>query len=240
MRCRNIWVLWLVGCHSLALPASDVVIVESKTCCADDFSYSSVLRFARSLSSVTEGTFASIRIIPSNAERVFSIGTTTEEHIQFCFDQATRLRSASSHAYLFKTPLGVGLHFWDVRGGNYHKTILSGRDAFNEIFDGSRIAWIENSRLGPPRVRLVLNESLTLARAMDLTKLLMTELHVGALFLYLRRDPYYWPNGCSPYSLPLQWRNTITPGIDAISRDAVDCRINPPGGKEECFWVHHR
>jgi hypothetical protein len=240
MRFRNKQMLCLLGSLSLSLTASDVVIVDSKTCCGGEFSYSSVLKMARSLSSEVEVKFASIRIIPSDAERVFSIGTTTEENLHFCFDQAARLRSSSSHAYLFKTPLGVSLHFWDARLGKYLKSVISGRDVFDEVFEGSRIAWIESSRFGPPKVRLVLDELITLKRAMDLTKLLMTDLRVGALFVYLRSDSYYWPNGCSPYSLPLQWRNPIPPGVDAISHDTVDCRIDPSVGKAECFWLHNK
>jgi hypothetical protein len=79
----------------------------------------------------------------------------SDETIQSLFEKAIQFRTAESHAYYLRTPLGASLHYWNARTRTYEKQVLTGRDIYDMQFGLGRLAWIANYKDRLPELWLV-------------------------------------------------------------------------------------
>ena len=232
---RNVLCLLVALATISAGAASDRwALFAERPCCGSDFSDSAVLRFAHTLDKEFQAGYVSVLIIPTGSEQNFLVGSTTEEQPAFCLYIASRRKSKQSHAYFFRTPLGASIHSWDPLTSTYRIRLLRGRDVYSQSLLGSRLAWIGPHYSAQFSLRIVAEDSLSNEKAKALTKRWMKELGMSTAVATVRGDPYFWPDGCYPYSLPLQWRDKEIPSLSQIQEVSTRCHIDARRGTESC------
>jgi hypothetical protein len=215
--------------------ADGTVILENWRCCGSELDFQKVALFLKERVGALTEEYYSIRITPSISKIGDGLATSSHESVAFCFAVATRLRAVESHAYLFKTPLGISLHHWNAKSKRYQKRTLSGTDVYDRRFMAGRVAWIGDYLGSLPKLWLVSDEVLITEEAASFAKEVMSALGLRAAVAYIRTDPYYWPpDSCSPYSLPLQWRREMPQDVSTISRETISCKINIAQNVEKC------
>lgn len=212
------------------------IVVGTDYCCTSRFEFSEVEVFARRLLPSLSGEFYSLMIVPENKRGNLFFGGTSEISVSSCFASAVGIRSALSHAYLFKTPLGIGLHHWDSRAKSYRSVVLSGRDIYQERFTAGHVAWIGDYEPKLPQLWLVSAGDGTAEQSLRFAKEVVGVLQLSNADVYLRSDPYLWrPDKCPAYTVPLQWR-TVPPLNDHdVSRVTIYCRIRTDSQSEACI-----
>ncbi len=215
--------------------ASAPILFERTNCCAGEFSFQEVVKASQKLVSRQRMEFRIVQIVPKDVRDLFFIGSTTEESRKNCLDITLRLRRGISHAYLIRTPLGAAVHHWNHVKQEYRTAILFGRDVFSEPIRNGMIAWIEK-RGDSVYVRVQQDPLPSLEEAQKLAEAIATKLNLAPAVLYIRSDAYYRPGGyCSPYSLPIQWKQTAPLNADEVSSVGFRCNVPGNGSKSACF-----
>jgi hypothetical protein len=208
---------------------------DFKSCCGESFALIDVEAFARKTAAELGKGFHSVMIVPTGTEHAFTIATTSEESVRFCVGIASQFRRKNSHAFLVKTPSGIGFHHWDARREVYQKTVIAGADLLTHRFEAGRLAWIGNTAHGWPRLFLVAHRVLKKEEGAFFLKQVMTMLNLRDAKAWIRTDPYYWPDSCSPYSLPLQWESSEPVSFEHITPRTMFCTTDSHSGKIACY-----
>jgi hypothetical protein len=217
------------------------VVTATHFCCTDSFEYSEVKAFVLQTMPKLSGRLYSQLIVPeSKRNRLFFAGSS-EKSASSCFVSAVRIQNALSHAYLLKTPLGVGLHYWNAQTKSYRATVLSGRDVYGEVLAGGRIAWIGLSEMEVPQVWLVSDSSQTMDKTLLFAKMVLGLLGLTDGDVYVRADPYLWrPDGCGAITTPMQLRGSMLVDETSVSHVTAYCRIRAGLKSESCVMYRSR
>lgn len=230
------WTLFLltIAASVAAQPAPQTIVVApARRCCGSQFSYSDVVAYARALLPELTGEYYSLMIAPEDVSLAFA--GTSDFGAEWCGTNAARIRKVLNHAYLFKTPLGAGLHHWDAREQRYQKIVLSGRDVFQEVSGEWRVAWMGEFGKEMPQLWIAGKATNAAAVAREAAALLrLTEADV-----YIRSDTTLWrPDSCASVTAPLQWTAAPVRDDSKVSRDTVYCRIRAGEATVKCETYH--
>lgn len=227
-------------CLAAGLPAQVTVLSsETITCCEEGFSLPGVVRRAEetiaSLGLPGRRAIRFVSIIPADRVPQFSIGGSSGDYPRDrCAQVARRIRKASSHAVLALSPLGAAVSYWDSVTQQPQYRLLHGYDIFREEVDGVRVAWVDQNHDGSGRVLLVVNPSIPTSGYPESARRTVARLGIERAEVYLRQDPHYWTDRCSPASIPMQWVPPFLTDAPQIAPEMFVCKIDPARSAPDC------
>jgi hypothetical protein len=137
--------------------------------------------------------------------------------------------------------MGAALHHWDSKRSVYQSEVLAGVDVYQRKFEAGRVAWIGDYLGRMPKLWLVSDRELSAEDALAFSKEVLREVGINKAATYVRTDPHFWPpDSCSPYSLPLQWRQMVPPDVHEISRHTIVCKIDLLGKSDDCVMYRSK
>jgi hypothetical protein len=211
------------------------VVRHGQWLCCESFEFAEVSQFAQRTAETMSGRYSSILILPPQSKFARGMPGGSDETIQSLFEKAIQFRTAESHAYYLRTPLGASLHYWNARTRTYEKQVLTGRDIYDMQFGLGRLAWIANYKDRLPELWLVSDRPLNQEEAESLAREVMTALGTDAAMAYIRTDPFAWSKEDGwPFSLPLQWRRPIPESASGLARSTTFCDLSLSGAKALC------
>lgn len=178
--------------------------------CCQDFSFKGVVARSKVVLRSRKEPLLVVRF--STNDYRGSAGVVHESPLS-CIQFYLSMTKCCSHAFLFRTAIGSAVYYWDHHSMNHRTLVLDGSDPLGKDSDGNRIAMIKYNRVhssmsdNTVNIWVVAEDMLTMelakAKALRITQALSLKNSV----IYIRNDPWYWPAGCYPYSLPIHWES---------------------------------
>ena len=223
--------LFLQGTPNAALHS------EQTRCCR---SFADVLVRARSIISSRTEQLIVVEFLPPD---LLGRPGASHETIGRCIE-AFKMEIKSNHAFLISTPAGAAVYYWDKAIGQSQEKILRGADPLTSLGNGLRLVNVtRNGSSGIPGRSVATYNLLVLApkeflleSAAISTLQLLKQLKLSTAAVYFRSDPWFWPTGCVPPSLPVMWSFPI-PDPLSIEKQTIKCEVAGFDPKPHCAIV---